>query len=56
MQRVWVMVVALAFFGLGCDQWSVEAAERMVTCRPTENLATLFALRAALEHVQGGGA
>ena len=34
----------------------VEAAERMVTCRPTENLATLFALRAALEHVQGGGA
>ena len=29
MQRVWVMVVALAFFGLGCDQWSVEAAERM---------------------------
>ncbi len=29
MQRVWVIIVALAFFGLGYDQWSVEAAERM---------------------------
>ena len=28
MQLVWVMVVALAFFGLGYDQWFVEAAER----------------------------
>ena len=28
MQLVWVMVVGLAFFGIGCDQWFVEAAER----------------------------
>jgi len=24
----WAMLVGVAFFGLGCDQWFVEAAER----------------------------
>lgn len=32
MQLMWVMIVALAFFGIGCDQWFVEAAERARAC------------------------
>jgi len=28
MQLVWVTIVGLALFGLGCDEWFVEAAER----------------------------
>ena len=29
MQLIWVMIVGLALFGIGCDQWFVEAAERV---------------------------
>jgi hypothetical protein len=28
MQLVWAVIGSLVFFGLGCDRWFVEAAER----------------------------
>ena len=40
-QPIWVIIVGLAFFGLGCDRWFVEAAERTREGNATQQFAEI---------------